>query len=118
MKYKYPNRKIIKLLIILGLLLIYYFINKTKFNPVSVWFLFIAGGVYAFNIRSTSIDIVDLIYLIILLYVVATIYFPRIDILGIFIRYIIPTSNLLSLILFMLGYNVSYIFTKTDKTID
>ena len=52
-----------------------------------------------------------------LLILIVMFMMPSIDFLGIFKQYIQPSMNILSLILFLLGYYLSYLLTKDCRSI-
>ena len=101
MKLTYSHKKIIKLCLIIVLMLLYYYtnMNTSIFNPLSVFLMFPMGFIFAFQIRNKTLQTIDIIIFILISYFILSCIMPPFDLLGIFKKYILPTSNILSLMM-------------------
>lgn len=112
LKQNYLVKKIIKLSLIIIILFIYYLLKMDSLNPFSIYLMLPIGFIFAFQTRNKAIDFIDIVILTMLLMLIVMFMIPPLDFLGIFKKYIQPSINILSLILFLLGYYIGYLITK------
>lgn len=97
--------------------MIYYLLNNISFQPISIFLMLPIGFVFSFQIRNKKVYYIDIGIFILLLIILTMIMVPALDFLGIFKRYIVPSSNILSLIIFLFGYYLGYIITKDNNNL-
>lgn len=112
LKQRFQNKKIIKLILIIIIIFVYYLINGVNFNPFSIYLMLPIGFIFTYQTRNKKIDYIDIVVLALLLIIIIMIMFPIVDFLGIFKQYIVSSSQLLSLIIFLFGYFLGYFITK------
>ena len=117
LKQNYQVKKIIKFILIIIILFIYYLLKMNSLNPFSIFLMLPIGFIFAFQLRDKAIELIDIMVFVILLILIVMFMMPSIDFLGIFKQYIQPSMNILSLILFLLGYYLSYLLTKDCRSI-
>lgn len=73
------------------------------------------GFICTYQTRNTKIDYIDIVTFTLLSIIIIMIMIPTVDFLGIFKQYIVPSSQLLSLIIFLFGFFLGYFITKENN---
>lgn len=112
--YPLQDNKLIKLILELALILCYFIYNGSNYTPNSLLFILMIGFTASYKTRTKKIDYIDkVIFLLIFLIIIVSVI-PSINYFGLLRNYIKPFSNIISLVIYLFGTNIGYLFTKRD----